>query len=422
MRRFGANFLCFLCFAIAVAGCAAGAGQGVRGAADRERLEEEIERFEDRSAASPEDGEILRDLGIAYLDAGRFQLATARFGKAADLLPEDRSIPLFLGLAREAREDWTGALEAYRSYPTADRSPAVGRTVRGRMARLVRLAYAERAESLLVRPAEPNGRLLAVRYFDVLAETGTYGNMGKAIAELLISDLSRIEDLTVVPRLAFEALRQEVERSRAAGRDPLAVSSLDAILGAGRSLGGTILPLEESGEIRIDYFLVNNETGEVTAPTSVSGPIADFLSLEKRIALDVAERLGVALTDEDRRAISAIPTRNFRAFLAYGNALDAEDRADFDGARGHYEQALRLDPRFALAAERSERTMGSADAIRRIALAEIALPSESLVSRRIARSAAMLLPAPLPERGEASDLSNVRPSGGAELVIRVDRP
>jgi TolB-like protein len=290
------------------------------------------------------------------------------------------------------------------------------------MARLVREVYDDRAVLLLREPTPISPGLLVVRYFDVLAEAETYGNLGKGLAEQLIGDFSRIKDFPVVARLSFESLRREVERSRAAGRDPLAVASLDAMLGAEWSLGGTILPREEAGEIRIDWFLVNNVTGEVTPPASLSGTPGELFALEKRMAAAVAERLGVAVTDEERRAIAPIPTTNFRAFLAYCDALDAEDREDPAAARAFYAQALRLDPRFALAAERSERTTGDPGAIRSIALAEIALPGEVRLAERAGRSAAMLLPAPLPDRGEASDLSVVRPEAGASLLIRVDRP
>jgi tetratricopeptide (TPR) repeat protein len=408
--------------AAVLSGCAAGADRKAARAVDKGRLDEAIELLEERSALAPEDGVVLRDLGIVYLDSGRFDKAIARLGKAGRISPEERSVPLLLGLAHEGKGEWAGALESYRSYRTEDRSPAVGRTVRGRMAQLVRLVYADRAAALLESPVEQRPGLFVVRYFDVLADADTYGNLGKAITELLVSDFSRLEGFAVVPRLSFEALRQAVSRSRAAGRDPLAVASLDVMLGAGWSLGGTILPKEETDEIRIDYFLVNNATGEVSPPMSLGGSLADFIGLEKRIVFEVLERLGVALDNEEREAIGANPTTHFRAFLAYGNALEAEDRGNLVEARAHYGQALRLDPRFALAAERLERTMGSPEAIRSIAAAEIALPREIEIRKRIERSAAMLLPAPLPERGDASDLSNVRPSAGAELLIRVDRP
>ncbi|MBM3321067.1 MAG: tetratricopeptide repeat protein [Candidatus Eisenbacteria bacterium] len=398
-----------------LSGSAAGASGGKGG-------EQEIARLEEKSARAPENAEILRDLGLLYLDAGRFDKAMARLKKAARLDPEERTLPLLLGLCHEGRREWAGALDAYRLYRSDDRSSAVARTVRGRMNRVVRMVYEERASALAAEPAPLSPGLLAVRPFEVIGETETYGNLGKGIAEQLINDLSLVKDFPVVPRLLFEALRAEVERSRAAGRDPLAVASLDAMLGAGWSLGGTIAPREEDDEIRIDYFLANNETGEVSPPSTLSGPLADFLALEKRLAFDVIQKFGVPLAEGERRAVAAVPTRHFRAFLAYCDALAAEDRGDSDAARALYAQARRLDPSFALAAERAERTAGSAEAIRAIAEAEIAYPTEIRTERRLARSAGLLLPAPFPERGEASDLSNVRAAARADLVIRVDRP
>ena len=112
-----------------LSGCAAGAAGGKGGG-------QTIPRLEEKSARAPENAEILRDLGLLYLDEGRFDKAMARLKKAARLDPEDRSLPLLVGLCHEGREEWAGALDAYRLYRSDDRSSAIARTVRGRMNRV----------------------------------------------------------------------------------------------------------------------------------------------------------------------------------------------------------------------------------------------------------------------------------------------
>ncbi|MFH1279570.1 MAG: tetratricopeptide repeat protein [Candidatus Eisenbacteria bacterium] len=409
-------------FLLATLGCSVVTEYRTARAFREERWEDAAGILKERSKLDPENPAILRDLGWALLETGRYDQAILRLKEAERLSPGDRSLPLLLGLAYEGREQWQKAIDSYHAYPGSRGGAPAARAVRGRMSRLVRRVYAEWAASVVDRPSEISEGLLAIRYFEVLAETETYGALGKGIAEQLANDFSRVEGLRVVPRLSYEAVKAEAEAARTEGFDPLAVSSVDAMLGAQWSLGGTVLPREEENEIRIDYFLVNNETGETLAPSSVSGALNEFFELEKRIAFDVLGRLGIVPTITERQGIAIIPTTNFKAYLAYCDALEAEDRDEHIRARGLFERAVLLDPDFVLAAERGERTRGSREMIRSIVAAEIARPDDERRTRRMDRTSAMLLPAPLPEAGEGSDLSNVRAFGSAALTVRVEQP
>lgn len=409
-------------FLLAALGCSLLTEHRTAKAFREERWEDAAGILQERVNLDPENPVLLRDFGRALLELGRYDQAVRRLKEAERLDPEDRSLPLLLGLAYEGREQWQKAIDSYHAYPGSRGGTPDARAVRGRISRLVRRVYAEWAASVVDEPAEISEGLLAVRYFEVLAETETYGALGKGIADQLANDLARVEGLRVVPRLSYEAVRAEAEAARTEGFDPLAVSTVDIMLGAQWALGGTVLPREEENEIRVDYFLVNNETGETLAPSSVSGSLSQFFELEKRIAFEVLDALGIVPTIVERQGIAIIPTTNFKAFLSYCDALDAEDGDEHIRARALFEQALRLDPDFLLAAERGERTRGSREAIRSIAAAEMAGPEEERRGRRIDRTAAMLLPAPLPEGGEGSDLSNVRAFGSAALTVRVEQP
>jgi tetratricopeptide (TPR) repeat protein len=386
------------------------------------RWGEVIPLLREQASENPDDSSLQRDLGRALLESGRYEDALAHLIRAGELDPEDRSVPLLLGLCYEGLEEWEDAIGSYHSYPRSAGSSAIARAVRGRIARLVGEVYAERARTILQHPEPPSESAVVVRYFHVLTETEAYGFLGKGLAEQLILDLAKAPNLHATPRLLYEALQDEVERSRSRGLDPLAVSSLDDMLGAGWSVGGTILPRRESGEIRIEYFLVNNMTGEVSEPISLTGSFSDFFEMEKRIVYEVLERLDVPLSERERQEIGKIPTINFPAFLVYCGALDAEDREEHERARALFAEAARLDPHFILAEERAERTVGSRAKIRSIALAEIALPGEKLKRRRLASTADLLAPAPLTGEYQANDVSNVRPLGSATVILRIDRP
>ncbi|MBN1827142.1 MAG: tetratricopeptide repeat protein [Candidatus Eisenbacteria bacterium] len=419
-RRRTAAALLFLLLPLAILSCAFGPRGRIDRALDEGRWEDAIPVLEAEVYRSPGDGVLRRDLGRAFLETGRYEEAVEHLRAARDFLPEDRAVPLLLGLAQEGRREWNRAIAAYRSYPGSAGGSVVARSVRGRIARLVREIYGERARKALDEPEEPSGDVIAVRYFDVLAETEIYGNLGKGLAEQLIADLSRLEGLHVLPRLFYESFRREANAAggRSAGTD----RSPEMTLGAGWSLGGTILPREERDEVRIEFFLVDNLTGDVHAPTSLSGRLSEFFDMERRIVSAVMEMLDLPPPRETDPEWMNVPTTNFKAFLAYCNALEAEDRENHDRARSLFGQALRLDPGFALAEERLERVAGDRETIAAIAAAELERPREEARTRRLDRTAAMLGPAPPVGFGEENDLSVMRPSSGAELTVRVDRP
>ncbi len=404
--------------------CAWGPGSDLSKAIDSGEWETAAALLKSRVNDHPADGALQRDLGRVRLELKDYDGAVEALTLARDLAPHDNSVPLLLGLAWEGKGEWEKAIDAYRSYPRSMGRSGIARAMRGRITRLVRKVYGERAKEAMIEPELMSADVLAVRYFDVLAEIETYGNLGKGLAEQLINDLSRVDGLHLVERLRFEALTGEIEKSRTEGFDPLAAISLDAMLGAGWSLGGTITPLEGKDEIRFDYYLVNNITGEIGSPSSISGRLDDFFELEKRIVYSITDELGYTLSREERQAIGEIPTTSFQAFLAYCDALAAEDEDNLVRAANLFDEAVRLDPVFFLARERRERTEGTSYKVGAIARAELEAPGLNQRMRRLDVTARLLRPSPSLETGEATDISVVRPLGlgSAVLTVRVDDP
>jgi hypothetical protein len=78
-----------------------------------------------------------------------------------------------------------------------------------------------------------------------------------------------------------------------------------------------------------------------------------LFALEKRIALDLFDELGVQLTVAERNAIEQRPTRSLAAFLAYSRGLTAEDQGRYDDASRFYRDAAHLDPTFGAALQKN---------------------------------------------------------------------
>jgi len=124
------------------------------------------------------------------------------------------------------------------------------------------------------------------------------------------------------------------------------------LLRAGRVVQGSIVQVGGS-ELRVDAAVLDVPTTEVRGTTSGEDQLDQLFDLEKRIALGLFNQLGVTLTVAERNAIEQRPTRSLAAFLAYSRGLTAEDDGRFDDAGRFYRDAIRIDPGFGAALQRS---------------------------------------------------------------------
>ena len=174
----------------------------------------------------------------------------------------------------------------------------------------------------------------------------------RGFAELLTTDLSRSAKLTVVERARLQALLDELALQQSGRTDSATNVRAGRLLRAGRIVQGSIAQVGES-QLRIDAAVLDVPTTEVRGVARGEGDIDKLFDLEKRIAFGVLDQLGVALTVAERNAIEQRPTRSLAAFLAYSRGLTAEDDGRLDDASRFYRDALRLDPGFGAAQQRS---------------------------------------------------------------------
>jgi tetratricopeptide (TPR) repeat protein len=132
------------------------------------------------------------------------------------------------------------------------------------------------------------------------------------------------------------------------------------MLQAGRLVGGTISQLD-SNQLRADAFITNVQTTETEGRGANDQQTLDQLfTLEKNIVLRLFGDMGVTLTTLERNAIEQRPTRSLAAFLAYSRGLELEDEGQFDAAGRLFDNAIRLDPGFGAAQQRSQEAKSAA--------------------------------------------------------------
>lgn len=310
---------------------------------------EEIPELEERLATAPRDGELLLRYSAALFAAGRCDsaVAVARTGMA--VRPRDAVGPLVVGQCLEQGEDFSGAVAVYRTYAEAhpdERGVAAVRAremlaLRGQATHVARNAIA-REQELADQPTDPD--VVAVLPLQIASADTSFLPLSRGLAQILTSDLALLQRFRMVERLQLGAILDEIEFSQGDKVDPLTAVRVGRLMRAGRMVQGlVVIPPEQ--DVRLEASVILS-TGEVTDPTSATGPLRDLLRIEKEIVVGLAGQMGYQLSQAERASILENGTQNLAAFLAYSSALVAEDQGDYSAAAVFYAQAVQQDPGF----------------------------------------------------------------------------
>ncbi|HUF28072.1 MAG TPA: CsgG/HfaB family protein [Gemmatimonadaceae bacterium] len=343
----------------AITACATG-GRGGSGAGGDPAA---LERLEAEHRAAPRSAEVARALGIAYYRAGRHAEARATLAGAHRADPRDGTIALYLGMSAEHEGDLSAARLAYSTYLQHGRTRRVRRELEQRLVALTRAELRVNAREALERegelastPGSPN--VIAVLPFRFSGSDSTLRPLERGVADLVVTDLSRIGTLRVVERSHVQALLDEIDLSASGRVDAAAAVRSGRLLQAGRLVQGAITQLPGDA-LRLDGAVVDVATAEARGAAGTDDDLDALFELQKRFTLSILDALGVQPTAEERSAIEQRPTRSVAAFLAYSAGLEADDEGRLDEANRQFGEALRLDPGFSMARDRQQDTQAA---------------------------------------------------------------
>lgn len=166
------------------------------------------------------------------------------------------------------------------------------------------------------------------------------------LSEELIAALAQIRGLKVIGRSSSFRFKDRKEDPKTIG-EKLGVSTL---------LDGTVR--KQGDRVRIVAELVSAADGIQLWTQTFDRQLKDIFTVQQEIARAVAESLKVTLLGTDSRSAQASATDNAEAHNAYLQGhfyLVRRNAEDFRKAIDYYDQAIQLDPNYALAhAERAE--------------------------------------------------------------------
>ncbi len=338
---------------IILSACAGGPYQQGVNHLKKSEFDQAIGLLQQAEVEKPQDERIKRDLGVAYYKVRRFDEAIEKLQQADTLHAGDGKTIFYLGLAYEKQGTLDKAIDAYKSYVKLSRSKDFRLGISIRIKQLthqqVRQAVAEalaQEQSIQVDAIPTNS--VAVLYFQNLSSSPELDPLKKGLSQMLITDLAKAKQLTVVERLRLQTLLQELKLGTTGMVEAGSAPRVGKLIGAGKLVHGGFTDLQDEN-LRIDASLAEAASNERSDLEEITGKLNSIFQLEKDLAFKIIDELGVTLTQEEREAIQKIETESLLALIAYSRGLDFEDRAMFSEAKTEYQKAVQIDPGFGLA-------------------------------------------------------------------------
>ena len=183
-------------------------------------------------------------------------------------------------------------------------------------------------------------KTIAVLYFENLSSEKESDYFCAGITEDIITDLSKVRDLRVVPRTDVLPFRNKEVNTRQVA-DALRVNYI--LEGSVRKAGS---------RIRITAQLVNARDGFQVWADRFDGLVDDIFDLQNEASRKIVEALKVTMTEAEKALLAKKPTDDMRAYDFYMRGreyLNRRGRKNTEAAIRMFENALVIDADFAMA-------------------------------------------------------------------------
>ena len=191
-------------------------------------------------------------------------------------------------------------------------------------------------------PANIPEKSIAVLPFENRSRDADNAYFADAIQDEILTRLSKIADLKVISRTSTQHYKST----------PANVPEIAKQLGVAHILEGSV---QKSGDaVRVNVQLIKAANDAHIWADTFDRKLTDILSVESDVAKAIADKLRAKLTGEEEQLIAAKPTDSPEAYDAYLRGLayslkTANSTANVVNAQKYLREAVRLDPKFALA-------------------------------------------------------------------------
>jgi TolB-like protein/cytochrome c-type biogenesis protein CcmH/NrfG len=210
---------------------------------------------------------------------------------------------------------------------------------------LLVLQFLHPKSTISARQSEPATNIpeksIAVLPFDNLSDDKANSYFAEGIQDEILTRLSKIAALKVISRTSTQKYKSAPDNLREVGRQ----------LGVANLVEGSVQKI--SNAVHVNVQLIRVATDEHLWAESYNRKLDDVFGVEGEVATAIADQLNAKLTGAEQKAVAAKPTENIAAYDAYLRGLSIEHGEygyeSYQHSATAYAQAVRLDPKFALA-------------------------------------------------------------------------
>jgi len=182
---------------------------------------------------------------------------------------------------------------------------------------------------------------IAVLPFENLSEDKANAYFADGIQDEILTRLSKIADLKVISRTSTQHYKSAPEN----------LPEIARLLGVAHILEGSVQ--KSADAVRINVQLIKAANDSHLWADTFDRKLTDIFSVESDVAKAIADQLRAKLTGQEEQVIAAKPTDNVEAYDAYlrglAHFLRGLNTANGLAAQKYLREAVRLDPKFALA-------------------------------------------------------------------------
>src|SRR5260221_3681660 len=251
-------------------------------------------------------------------------------------------------LEKDPTERFQTPTKLLSAVSTVEREMERRRTIKHQTLRATfvrRRSFQQKEPPAIRRPK----RSIAVLPFDTLSHAKGNTYFADGVQDEILSNLAKVSQLKVISRTSVMTYRPGCNRN---------LRSIAESLGVANVVEGTVR--RDGNRVRITIRLVNARTDKALWSESYDRDLTDIFAIQSEVAQTIALMLTARLSPEEKKRIEAKPTGNLEAYDLYLRARKFVTSFKISAAVGNVEkplrdaiglleQAIRLDPKFALA-------------------------------------------------------------------------
>jgi adenylate cyclase len=187
---------------------------------------------------------------------------------------------------------------------------------------------------------QTNSKSIAVLPFENLSGDPGNAYFADGIQEEILTRLSKISELKVISRTSTQRYKSTPENLREIAQQ----------LSVAHVLEGSVQ--KAADQVRVNVQLINAENDSHVWAEKFDRKLTDIFAVESEIASKIAQTLQAKLTGAEQHAIASRPTENSEAHQLYLKGRYYWNKwlgPGFEKSRDYYQQAIDLDPTYALA-------------------------------------------------------------------------